>query len=146
MAYMHGHLVMLSTNMFSQSLSMSYMFGTDGRIFTNRSGVPLYQLNRDLCYYYCINEVSFGITVPEGFITDLASIPRLPFIYLILNGVADMPGVLHDYLYSCGKYDRAECDKIFLDAMLSIGISKWKAYAIYTGVRLFGASHYNTDM
>lgn len=143
---MLGQIVNMERSMFGYSLSMSYLLNSEGRIVTNRNGMPLYQLNRDLCFDYTVNSTAFRITVPEGFITDLASIPRLPFIYLILNGIADMPGVLHDYLYSCGKYDRVECDRIFLDAMLSIGVSKWKAYTIYTGVRLFGARHYNTDM
>lgn len=130
--------------MFGHSLSMSYLLNSDGRIFTNRSGMPLYQLNRDLCYDY--GDDAIRITVSEGFITDLASVPRLPFVYLILNGIADMPGVVHDFLYSCGKYDRKVCDQIFLDAMLSIGVSRWKAYVIYNAVRIFGAGHYNRDV
>lgn len=132
--------------MFGLGLSMSYLLNSNGHIFTNRNGMPLYQLNRDLCFDYMDIVNTVRLTVPSGFITDLASVPRLPFIYLVLNGVADMPGVLHDYLYSCSRFDREICDKIFLKAMLSIGVPKWKAYLIYTAVRLFGESHYNKDV
>lgn len=112
-----------------------------GFIFTNRRGMPLYQVEAILVF---ISKVSGMFVAPAGFITDMASVPRLPFIYFLLNGIADMPGVLHDYLYSTGMHNRKLCDDIFLEAMLSIGVSKWKAYVIYSGVRLFGGGYYNT--
>ena len=124
---------------------MSYLFSSDGRIFTNRNGFPLFQLNRALIFEPRADIGPMRVIVPEGFITDLASVPRLPFIYWLLNGIADMPGVVHDFMYSTNEYDRSVCDKVFLDAMLSIGVSRWRAYSIYIGVRSFGAEHYNAD-
>jgi hypothetical protein len=84
------------------------------------------------------------ICVPKGFVTDLASIPRIPIIYLLLNGFADEPGVIHDYLYSTGIYSRAKADAILREACLTTGVPRWRAELIYLGVRLFGAPHYNT--
>ena len=82
------------------------------------------------------------IIVPDGFISDLASIPRLPFVYRELNGEADMPGVIHDYLYSVGPPPREACDAVLKEACSLIGVSAWKVWAIYTGVRVGGKSHF----
>ena len=84
-----------------------------------------------------------GFMVPGGFITDLSSIPRLPFIYLLLNGISDLPGVLHDFLYSTGVVLRKIADLILREACLTIGVPRWKAELIYAGVRVGGGSRYN---
>jgi len=78
------------------------------------------------------------IVIPAGFETDFASVPRIfwPFISPVdKHGKA---AVLHDYLYRKEIYARHICDKIFLEAMKSIGVSKWKRSLIYWNVRIFG--------
>jgi hypothetical protein len=82
------------------------------------------------------------IIVPDGFVTDLASIPRLPFVYRELEGIADMAGVPHDFAYSTGFLDRDTADLMLREACFLIGISAWKVWAIYAGVRVGGSSHY----
>jgi hypothetical protein len=84
-----------------------------------------------------------NIIVPLSFKTDLASVPRLPFAYWIAGGVAAAPAVVHDWLYNRGiKYKqietRKEADLIFLEAMLSTAVPRWKAYLMYLSVRLIG--------
>lgn len=56
------------------------------------------------------------VVVPAGFRTDLASVPRLPGMFLLFGGKARKAAVVHDYLYSTGR-DREFADSVFLHAM-----------------------------
>ena len=38
------------------------------------------------------------IVVPSGFVTDMASVPRLPFAYWLMGDTAHASAVVHDYL------------------------------------------------
>lgn len=125
---------------FYSRLSMTLLVDANERPLRNRDGRQFYQVNEPLVYKSEI--ASTIIKVPAGFVTDLASIPRLPFVYLILNGLADEAGVVHDYLYSIGMFSRALSDKVLYEACLVTGVATWKASAIYAGVRVGGASHY----
>jgi len=111
-----------------------------GEPLQNTSGRQLYILNKPLYYRSDIANCEF--MVPERFITDLSSIPRLPFIYLLFNGISDTAGVLHDYLYSTGIVLRGMADAILREACLVIGVPRWKVEAIYAGVRVGGFDHY----
>lgn len=106
----------------------------------SRMGNQLFKLDSKFEYESDISGETIG--VPKDFVTDFSSIPRLPFIYLFLNGYSDMAGVIHDYLYSVGKYPRKLADQVLREACLVIGIPKWKAEMIYCGVRVGGASRY----
>lgn len=58
------------------------------------------------------------ITVPAEFITDLASVPRLPLAYMIAGDRAPGPATVHDYLYQLPSWeDRPLADAILLEAM-----------------------------
>ncbi len=93
-----------------------------------------------------VYEVSEGdvITVPGGFKTDFASIPRIFWRILPPQGWGghDRHGpasVVHDYLYQKQARPKPEADLIFREAMLSLGVSPWRAAAMYWAVRLFGS-------
>ena len=116
---------------------MTMLRGSDGVPLQSVGGRQLYMLDAPLYF--------MGFMVPGGFITDLSSIPRLPFIYLLLNGISDLPGVLHDFLYSTGLVAREVADAILREACLAIGVPRWKANLIYAGVRLGGASSYEAQ-
>lgn len=83
------------------------------------------------------------IVVGEGFVTDLASIPRLFRVMLDVNGKHRKAAVLHDYLYSFQEFTRKQTDKIFLHAMESCGVIWWRRQAIYQGVRVGGWYRWN---
>lgn len=85
------------------------------------------------------------VAVPQFFKTDLASVPRLPFIYLVVGGVGVKASVLHDYLYATGLVSREDADEIFYQALIEDGLSVWRAKMMWTGVRVGGASHYNNE-
>lgn len=56
--------------------------------------------------------------VPAEFITDLASVPRLPFAYLVAGSRVPAPAVVHDWLYQHPEWDdRVLADAVFLEAM-----------------------------
>lgn len=84
--------------------------------------------------------------VPLDWETDLASVPRLPFVYLLAGGTATAPAVVHDFLYSCPRLrqsrSREEADAVFYEAMLSVGVSRWRAWLMYQAVRVCGSKFY----
>jgi hypothetical protein len=82
------------------------------------------------------------ITVPAGFATDFASVPRLPLAYWLFGAVADEAAVVHDYLYSTGACPRKLADDIFAEASAACGVAAWRRGPMWLGVRLFGGTHY----
>jgi hypothetical protein len=86
------------------------------------------------------NKPALILTVPRGFQTDLASVPRLPFAYMVFNGKARRSAILHDYLYS-EQYPRAWADAVFLAAMES-EVGPVRRRLMYWGGRLAGGSRY----
>ena len=83
------------------------------------------------------------ITVPMGFKTDLASVPRIFWVLLPPFGRYSQAAVIHDFLYHSGQFTRKESDKIFYELMLRYGTYKWKAKIMYRGVRMFGGGYHN---
>ncbi len=86
------------------------------------------------------------ITVPAGFQTDLASVPRLPFLYLLWGGKAHREGVLHDYLYRIDSKPRvsfARANRVFLEAMKCRCKPWWVRYPMFVGVALGGRWSYH---
>lgn len=63
----------------------------------NKNGRKQWQLTDWLIY----ESTTIGlILVPPGYVTDFASVPRLPLIYFLFGGQSDEEATLHDYLYS----------------------------------------------
>lgn len=83
--------------------------------------------------------------IEEGFLTDFATVPRVPIFYAIFANRAKKSAVLHDYLYGCAMYSRLECDKAFLCAMEAEGLPWIVRQAMYRGVRLGGSSRYGAN-
>lgn len=80
--------------------------------------------------------------VPTGMITDLASIPKLLRPAIDRNGLSRPAAVLHDYLYLIGSLSRKQADELFLEALLSCGVSSFVAKGMYWSVRAFGGGRY----
>ena len=97
-----------------------------------------------------------SITVPSGFITDLASTPRILWNVIAPFDVA-RAAIVHDLLYKAirkyrwtiGKVEedkqliidaKKAADKVFLLAMKDAEpkVSKWKIYCAWKAVDLFG--------
>ena len=82
------------------------------------------------------------LTVPQGFITDFASVPRLPFAYWIAGNRAHKSATVHDYLYAVKLVSRDAADDVFYYSMLAEGVKKWIAKAMWAAVRIGGKSRY----
>jgi Protein of unknown function (DUF1353) len=82
------------------------------------------------------------IVVPNGFVTDFASVPRLPLVFLATADLAERSAVLHDYLYRSGVVSRARADAIFRAGMLAEDVAGWRRWLMWAAVRGFGARHY----
>lgn len=80
------------------------------------------------------------ISVPKGFITDLASVPRVFWSVFPPHGKYAKAAIIHDYLYEYRIFSRKRADDIFLEAMEVLGVAKWRRLSMYWAVRLGGES------
>lgn len=90
---------------------------------------------------------NYTITIPKGFHSDFASIPRVfwslqsPYDY---KNIA--PAILHDYQYTCpNNLTRRQIDSIFYSALIDNRVNPVVAYAFWIAVRVGGSSHFNKD-
>lgn len=84
-------------------------------------------------------------SVPKGFKTDLATIPRW-YWSIISPARSDLitASIIHDYLYTCpGMISRLDADSIFYHALINDGVTEYVAGKMFFAVRLFGKSHFN---
>jgi Protein of unknown function (DUF1353) len=110
---------------------------------TANDGRGLWELTQPLVY---MSSYTGGvITVPAGFQTDFASVPRIPIAFLLCGDTASMPAVLHDWLYTAPHPvpDRAVADAIFKEAALGEGVPAWRVCLLWLGVRLGGAAYWD---
>ncbi len=90
------------------------------------------------------------ITVPAGFITDLASVPRALWIIFPPFGKYTGAATIHDYLYVMGGkipggarvYTKAYADGIFREACLVEGVGKIKAWLMWKAVCIGGKGNF----
>lgn len=82
------------------------------------------------------------LTVPAGFETDLASVPRMAqgIPGFESTGLSRRPAVLHDFLYASGDLPRMSADEVFYRALLAEGVHEPIARIYYRAVRLFGGA------
>lgn len=104
-------------------------------------------------FTYWLNGVEF-VTIPTGFETDFASIPRpLKVLWPSPGGPWDLPAVVHDFLYRYAlvrcingrtrTITRDEADDILKDGM-ELMHTRWPAKrCIYRGVRMGGSIAWN---
>ena len=109
-------------------------------------------LKRAFTFYYDSvskggNTIRTTIVVPEGFVTDFASTPRLLYPIFPPIGIYNKAAMVHDFLYSkeCPiAIKRAQADLFFLQAMVVLKVPKWKRELMYFAVKLFGKSHFRS--
>jgi hypothetical protein len=76
-------------------------------------------------------------TVPTGFTTDFASVPRLPLAYLFAGNRAHRAAVLHDWLIRYEVVPRREADNLFREAMRATKIPDGIADIMHLAVRSY---------
>lgn len=95
--------------------------------------------------YYLDRDKQITITVPDGFLTDGATVPRLLHIVLPPWGEYGQAAVLHDYTLETRRYDtdsntritRDEARSIFNEAMKVLKVPGYKRIPIVTGVYIW---------
>jgi hypothetical protein len=86
------------------------------------------------------------IQIEPDFLTDFASVPRIPFAYWIFGDTSHESAVIHDWLYHHHEVcDEDTANKVLLEAMTVEGISAWRRWGIYLGVKIGGKSGWESD-
>jgi hypothetical protein len=85
------------------------------------------------------------ITVPHGFVTDFASVPRAFWHVIPPWGKYSLAAVVHDYLYFTGEVSRKAADQVFLEQMRLLGVPWWKRRLMYYAVRWFGGAAWENN-
>lgn len=111
-----------------------------------RGGRPLWRLEHPLAF---VSDTVGLIQVPPGFLTDLASVPRLPLMFLLFGSTATRPAVVHDWLYDRQRVEgraitRAQADDVFCEASDADGQPAWRSRVMWSGVRAGGWAHWRT--
>ena len=80
------------------------------------------------------------ITIPAGYATDFASVPRMFWRIFPPSGIYRRAALVHDWLcdeapHTCNDRDAA---KVFYEAMRDIGVPWVKRKLMYRAVRMFG--------
>lgn len=84
-----------------------------------------------------------AVTVPTGFVTDLASIPPVFYSLLRPDGEYAYAAVVHDYLYWDQRRKREEADLILKMVMEEFAVNAVTVGMLYSAVRLGGKSAWN---
>ena len=88
-----------------------------------------------------------GLTVPAGFSSDGASVPR--FFWRLVFPPGDQKALraafVHDWIYRTHPegWTRAAADQLFRKLLISDWMPEYRAYLAWLGVRLFGSAAWN---
>jgi Protein of unknown function (DUF1353) len=84
----------------------------------------------------CYHGKNESFTVPAGFKTDFASVPR-PLVWLLPRyGAYTRSAILHDYLCKEKPVDRADADGIFRRSMRELKVPFVRRWIMWAAVRL----------
>ena len=84
------------------------------------------------------------IVVPSGFVTDLASVPRVPIAFMLAGATSNEASVVHDFLYTSHIVDRETADAVLREASAVTGVPAWRRGIMWAAVRAFGGSHWDS--
>jgi len=102
-------------------------------------GGKRFMLLHQFTYRWKYRGLTVVISVPVGFVTDFASIPRIFRIIIPKLGRWNKAAVLHDFIYQIGhSITRKMADRCFLGAMRDLGVAKWQRNLMYWAVRVGG--------
>lgn len=106
----------------------------DTEVYDEQKGID--KLLGALAYFSAV--LGKLIEVPAGFLTDYASVPRLPLAYAVLGGKGKKAAVVHDWLYKSQSVPRAVADAVFREALEASGYGPVVRAMFYAGVRVGG--------
>lgn len=111
-----------------------------GALHMGRFRDRIYYLDKEIKWSPGPGQDAPAVVVPAGFVTDLASIPRVFWSVLPTDGAYTFPAIVHDYLYWVQKYPRNTADSVFRYGMDDMKVSSVVAATIYAAVRAGGGS------
>lgn len=113
-------------------------------------------------YSWTFEDRTFSITVNKGFLTDLASVPKIFWPIVAPFGLVNPAAVLHDALYQGNgnilpqdgtftlndqpftkSFSRDECDRLFLRLCRLSGVPSWRSQVMYWSLKGFGFVKWN---
>ncbi len=80
-----------------------------------------------------VTESYSEVTIPDGFVTDFATVPKFLRNFLPPMGRYSWAAVVHDYLLQMG-YDRDFCRIIFRLSMENLGVGRVRKNTLVLGV------------
>lgn len=120
-----------------------------------------YCLRGNYSYIWRFNKETYKIVVPNGFVYDGTSVPRIlwSIFGIYPDGIHRPASLLHDYIYKnmghmpykssmvffngdwvVGEYTwkRRDVDRLFCRMLRELGVSKFKRRMMFYAVRMFG--------
>jgi hypothetical protein len=118
-----------------------------GTLHVGRFKDPMYFLLSPISWNPNLNEPQNlqAVSVPTGFITDFASIPRVFWSALRSDGEYAYAAVVHDYLYWIQSRPRDEADEILKLAMQDLKVGWLTVKAIFNAVHWFGGQAWDEN-
>jgi len=129
-----------------------FLTSLDVRQVDWRNGRPVWKTLTPLRYRS--DTLGATIVVPAEMVTDLASVPRMPLLWLATGGRGNRSSVVHDTGYQFGFWwvesadgwtrldvERITADRVFHESLLADpigGAGPVRAWEMWVGVRLGG--------
>ncbi|MBT1508870.1 DUF1353 domain-containing protein [Bradyrhizobium sp. SRL28] len=111
-----------------------------GVLSVTRFADAFWYLNKRIDWTPSPGQTLPSVSVPAGFVTDFASIPRALWTALPRDGDYVWAAIVHDYLYWYQTTTREIADSVLNAAMIDFKIPAANRVAIYQGVHLGGES------
>jgi hypothetical protein len=124
---------------------MRSMGAVSGTLHVGRFADPMYYLLTQINWEPNRGESGSPVTVPKGFVTDFASIPRVFWSLLPRDGAYTYPAIIHDFLYWDQSTEREEADNIFRYAMQDFEVGRVAIATIFRAVRVGGQSAWRSN-
>ena len=125
---------------------MSIYKKSGGVLHLSRFSDPTYIVEQEITWEPDNDDSTLKpVTVPVGFVTDLASIPPIFFSTLRPDGKYTHPAIIHDYQYWMQDVTKEEADEIFRLGMKEFDTGTIKTFAIYQAVDKLGWIAWNNN-
>lgn len=83
------------------------------------------------------------LEAPTGFRTNFVTGRKLLVVRRVVQDKMNPAAVIHDLAYETGCLPRELADDVFYEAMIVLGVARWRAWAAWCAVRVFGGKFYN---
>jgi hypothetical protein len=100
-----------------------------------RNGRGLFRVYQSFSYDIGYEGSGITVTVPQGFTTDLCSVPAFARPFMPMSGKVAKPALLHDWLLELGDEDRAHL--VFAEALRVADVAPTTRWLLIKAVRLW---------